>query len=70
VKFDSLFKKIIIIFLNFQKVLTYKDMSHTNTYGLIRGLQFASFVVQYYGLILDLLVLGLQVNKKKKSKIL
>jgi pre-mRNA-processing factor 8 len=43
-------------------VLTYKDMSHTNTYGLVRGLQFASFVVQYYGLILDLLVLGLQVS--------
>jgi len=34
-------------------------MSHTNSYGLIRGLQFASFVVQYYGLVLDLLLLGL-----------
>lgn len=41
-------------------VLTFKDMNHTNSYGLIRGLQFASFVTQYYGLILDLLVLGLQ----------
>ena len=40
-------------------VLSYKDMSHTNKYGLIRGLQFASFVAQYYGLILDLLLLGL-----------
>ena len=40
-------------------VLSYKDMSHTNTYGLIRGLQFASFVTQFYGLVLDLLVLGL-----------
>ncbi|VFQ68725.1 unnamed protein product [Cuscuta campestris] len=40
-------------------VLSYKDMSHTNAYGLIRGLQFASFVVQYYGLVLDLLLLGL-----------
>lgn len=28
-------------------------------YGLLRGLQFASFVVQYYGLVLDLLLLGL-----------
>ena len=35
-------------------------MNHTNGYGLIRGLQFASFIFQYYGLILDLLVLGLQ----------
>ncbi|CAI8609897.1 unnamed protein product [Vicia faba] len=40
-------------------VLSYKDMSHTNSHGLIRGLQFASFVVQYYGLVLDLLLLGL-----------
>ena len=40
-------------------VISYKDMSHTNSYGLIRGLQFASFVTQYYGLVLDLLVLGL-----------
>ncbi|KAG2326430.1 hypothetical protein Bca52824_009158 [Brassica carinata] len=39
--------------------LAYKDMSHTNAYGLIRGLQFASFVVQFYGLSLDLLLLGL-----------
>ena len=39
--------------------IAYKDMLHTNSYGLIRGLQFGSFVVQYYGLVLDLLVLGL-----------
>uniref|UniRef100_A0A915L5A3 RNA recognition motif spliceosomal PrP8 domain-containing protein n=1 Tax=Romanomermis culicivorax TaxID=13658 RepID=A0A915L5A3_ROMCU len=41
-------------------VINYKDMNHTNSYGLIRGLQFASFIVQYYGLVLDLLVLGLR----------
>eukprot|EP01040_Poterioochromonas_malhamensis_P001445 gene1445-1533_t len=40
-------------------VIAFKDMMHTNTYGLIRGLQFASFMFQYYGLILDLLLLGL-----------
>ena len=40
-------------------VLAFKDMMHTNTYGLVRGLQFASFSFQYYGLILDLLLLGL-----------
>lgn len=39
--------------------IIYKDMSHTNSYGVLRGLQFASFIVQYYGLVLDLLVLGL-----------
>ena len=43
-------------------VLTYKDMAHTNTYGMIRGLQFkfSAFVFQYHGLVLDILVLGLQ----------
>lgn len=40
-------------------VINYKDMNHTNSYGIIRGLQFSSFIVQYYGLVLDLLVLGL-----------
>jgi len=35
-------------------------MNHVNSYGIIRGLQFTSFIVQYYGLVLDLLVLGLQ----------
>ncbi len=27
-------------------VIAYKDMSHTNSYGIIRGLQFASFIIQ------------------------
>lgn len=40
-------------------VIAYKDMNHINGYGIIRGLQFSSFVVQYYGLVLDLLLLGL-----------
>jgi pre-mRNA-processing factor 8 len=34
--------------------------AHTLRYGIVRGLQFASFIVQYYGVILDLLLLGLQ----------
>ncbi|KAG2174194.1 hypothetical protein INT43_004215 [Umbelopsis isabellina] len=40
-------------------VLNYKDMNHVNAFGMIRGLQFASFIFQYYGLIMDLLILGL-----------
>jgi len=36
------------------------DMARTNAYGLIRGLQFSAFVFQYYSLVLDLLILGLQ----------
>jgi len=39
--------------------ISYKDMMHTNAYGLIRGLQFASFLAQFYGLMVDLLLLGL-----------
>ncbi len=31
--------------------ITYKDMMHSNNYGLIRGLHFASFVFMYYGLV-------------------
>jgi pre-mRNA-processing factor 8 len=41
-------------------VLTYKDMARTNAYSMIRGLQFSAFVFQYYGLVLDVLTLGLQ----------
>ncbi len=40
-------------------VISYKDMSHTNSHGFIRGLQFGSFIFQYYAMILDLLILGL-----------
>ena len=40
--------------------ITFKDMEHVNHYGLITGLQFAGFIFQYYGLILDLLLLGMQ----------
>lgn len=40
--------------------INYKDMNHTNSYGMIRGLQFSGFVFQYYGLVIDLLLLGLQ----------
>ncbi|KAF5648260.1 pre-mRNA-splicing factor spp42 [Fusarium sp. NRRL 25303] len=40
--------------------LTYKDMNHVNSYGMIRGLQFSAFVFQFYGLVLDLLLLGPQ----------
>ncbi|KAJ5232232.1 hypothetical protein N7468_005188 [Penicillium chermesinum] len=39
--------------------LSYKDMNHTNAYGLIRGLQFSGFVFQFYGLMIDLMLLGL-----------
>lgn len=40
-------------------VITYKDMNHTNIYGILHGLQFTSFIMQFYGLVLDLLILGL-----------
>ncbi|BFZ55441.1 pre-mRNA-splicing factor 8 [Savitreella phatthalungensis] len=40
--------------------LNYKDMNHVNSYGMLRGLQFGSFIGQFYGMVLDLLMLGLQ----------
>lgn len=40
-------------------VINFKDMNHTNFYGVIMGLQFTSFIYQFYGLIIDLLILGL-----------
>ncbi|KAF4449843.1 pre-mRNA-splicing factor spp42 [Fusarium austroafricanum] len=40
--------------------LTYKDMNHVNSYGMIRGLQFSAFVFQFYGLVLDILLMGPQ----------
>lgn len=39
--------------------LSYKDMSHIQQVGIIRGFQFSSFVVQYYLLMVDLLLIGL-----------
>lgn len=39
--------------------LSYKDMNHVNQFGLLKGLQFSSFVFQYYCLAIDLLILGL-----------
>jgi len=39
--------------------IAYKDMMHANAFGVLRGLQFASFLVSYYGLMVDLLLLGL-----------
>ena len=38
----------------------YKDMAYTNVYGLICSPQLSAFIFQYYGLVLDLLILGLQ----------
>ncbi|CAO1618338.1 unnamed protein product [Jaminaea pallidilutea] len=40
--------------------IVFKDMTHVNSYGLIRGLAFSHFIFSYYGLVLDLLILGLQ----------
>jgi len=34
-------------------------MNHTNYYGLLMGLQFTSFIYQFYGLIIDILIIGL-----------
>ncbi|KAJ7050702.1 RNA recognition motif of the spliceosomal PrP8-domain-containing protein [Mycena amicta] len=46
-------------------VLTYKDMAHTNAFGLIRSLQFSAFIFQYYGLVLDLLIGGTTLDAQQ-----
>ncbi|OHT05186.1 Pre-mRNA-processing-splicing factor 8 [Tritrichomonas foetus] len=40
--------------------LYFKDMSLVNSYGLIHGLQFTSFIFHYMGLLVDLLFLGMR----------
>ena len=40
-------------------VLAFKDMSHVNSYGILKGLQFGGFLMQFCGLVVDLLILGL-----------
>jgi pre-mRNA-processing factor 8 len=39
--------------------VNFKDMNHTNYYGVLMGLQFMSFIFQFYAMIIDLLILGL-----------
>ena len=39
--------------------ISFKDMNHTNYYGLLMGLQFTSFMHQFYAMIIDILILGL-----------
>ena len=38
--------------------IRYKDMNYVNQQGVVRGIQFASFLYQFYGLVMDLLILG------------
>lgn len=43
--------------------LSFKDMTILNRHGLIRGLQFSPFISQYWGLVMDLLLLGVRRAK-------
>ena len=40
------------------KIICRKGMNHANSYGITRGLQFIGFICQYYGLVMDLMLLG------------
>lgn len=46
------------IVAKFNVGIAFKDMAHTNHVGVLRGVAFSLFVIQLYGLALDLLVLG------------
>mmetsp|Transcript_19339 Transcript_19339/g.27230 ORF Transcript_19339/g.27230 Transcript_19339/m.27230 type:complete len:2264 (-) Transcript_19339:163-6954(-) len=48
--------------------VSYKDMTHLNIYGLIRGLQFSSFIVQIFNLIMDLILLGTKKASEFNNK--
>ena len=39
-------------------IINFKDMSYINKYGLLKAHQFSSFVYQFYGLVIDILILG------------
>ncbi|MCH0629904.1 hypothetical protein JNB11_08040 [Kocuria palustris] len=41
-------------------VVLFKDMLHVNQVGVLKGLQYSLFIYQYYGLIADLLFLGVE----------
>lgn len=38
--------------------LNYKDMNHINNIGLLHGLNFSGFMIQFWGLIIDLMIIG------------
>lgn len=40
-------------------VLNFKDMNHTNSYGILHGLAFTTFLIQFHGFVLDLMLIGL-----------
>lgn len=39
--------------------INFKDMNHTNSYGLLHGLNFSGFLIQFWGLLVDLMLIGL-----------
>lgn len=45
-------------------VVEFKDMSYHHHKGLIRGFMFSSFLAQYWGLLMDVLLLGTQRSKE------
>jgi hypothetical protein len=38
-------------------VISFKDMSHTTSFAVLMGLQFTSFIIQFYTLLMDLLII-------------
>ena len=43
------------------KIICRKGMNHANSYGITRGLQFIGFICQYYGIVMDLMLLGVSM---------
>ncbi len=38
--------------------IQYKDMTFTNSIGLLKGLNFSGFLTQFWGVIMDLMLIG------------
>jgi len=50
--------------------ISYKDMNYLNKFGLIRGIQFSSFLIQYIGILLDFTLIGIEKARNLKKEFL
>jgi pre-mRNA-processing factor 8 len=39
--------------------INFKDMNHVNNYGILEGINISGFLIQFWGLIIDLMILGI-----------
>nr|BAS01665.1 splicing factor PRP8 [Lotharella vacuolata] len=80
-KIDFFFlNKLLKIFIDFNIVdyitsrnnvyISYKDMNYLNKFGIIRGIQFSGFLIQYIGLLLDFSLIGIEKARDLRTETL